>query len=82
MAEMNKLKAEINVCLLFSFIPLFAVGKRAKGLLFFFFLSSALGSRWPSIGRTCENVDFPACLERACFDFKGKGGGKLIPSAA
>lgn len=48
----------------------------------FFFLSSALGSRWPSIGRTCENVDFPACLERACFDFKREGGGKLIPSAA
>lgn len=41
----------------------------------FFFLSSALGSRWPSIGRTCENVDFPACLERACFDFKSEGGG-------
>lgn len=80
MAEMNKLKDEINVCLLFSFIPLFAVGRRAKGLLLF--LSSALGSRWPSIGRTCENVDFPVCLERACFDFKSEGGGKLILSAA
>lgn len=79
MAEMNKLKDEINVCLLFSFIPLFAVGRRAKALLF---LSSALGSRWPSIGRAYENVDFPACLERACFDFKSEGGGKLIPSAA
>lgn len=38
-------------------------------------LSSALGSRWPSIGRAYENVDFPACLERACFDFKSEGGG-------